>query len=53
MHPTQNLKPNIILDFIFAYGCTNPEVIFIHYRFRNLEDYFRILFKFLDDHIQK
>jgi len=52
MHPTQNLKSNIALDFIFVYGCTNLEVSFIRSKFQNLEGYFCISFKLLDGYIR-
>jgi len=46
-------KPNIALDFIFAYGCTNLEVSFIHSRFQNLEGYFYISLKLSNSYIHK
>jgi len=53
MHPTQNLKPNIAPDFIFAYGCRNPEVVVIYSGFRYLKGHFCTSFKLPDDHIHK
>ena len=55
LNSTQNLKPNIVLDFdfIFAYGCRNLEEIVIYSRFRYPIGYFCTSFKLLDDCIRK
>ena len=51
MHPIQNLKPNIVLGFMFAYGCINSEVVVVFSGFKYLEGYFRTSFKLSDDHM--
>jgi len=53
MHPIQNLKPNIALGFMFAYGCINSKVVVVYSGFRYQEGYFSTSFKLPDGHIQK